>query len=43
MSNFKPCAAIMPLAIEACELAVFSGKLPCMEAEIDCELQSNSR
>jgi hypothetical protein len=30
MSNFKPCAAIMPLAIEACELGVFSGKLPPM-------------
>jgi hypothetical protein len=30
MSNFKPCAAIMPLAIEACELAVFSGRLPFM-------------
>jgi hypothetical protein len=28
---------------EACQLAVFSGKLPSMEAEIDCKLQSNSR
>ena len=27
----------------ACQLAVFSDKLPCMEAEIDCKLQSNSR
>ena len=27
----------------ACQLAVFSGKLPSMEAEIDCKLQSNSR
>src|SRR5215831_861045 len=26
----------------ACQLAVFSGKLPSMEAEIDCKLQSNS-
>ena len=27
----------------ACQLAVFSDKLPAMEAEIDCSLQSNSR
>ena len=27
----------------ACQLAVFSGKLPSMEAEIDCKLPSNSR
>ena len=26
----------------ACQLAVFSGKLPSMEAEIDCKLQSDS-
>jgi hypothetical protein len=26
----------------ACQLAVFSGTLPFMEAEIDCGLQSNS-
>jgi hypothetical protein len=26
----------------ACQLAVFSGKLPSMEVEIDCKLQSNS-
>jgi len=26
----------------ACQLAVFSGKLPSIKAEIDCELQSNS-
>ena len=25
----------------ACQLAVFSGKLPSMETEIDCKLQSN--
>jgi hypothetical protein len=28
--------------LAACQLAVFSGKLPSMEAEIDCKLQSNS-
>ena len=28
---------------EACQLAVFSGTLLSMEAEIDCKLQSNSR
>jgi len=28
---------------EPCQVAVFSGKLPSMEAEIDCKLQSNSR
>ena len=27
---------------QACQLAVFSGTLPSMEAEIDCKLQSNS-
>jgi len=27
---------------EACQLAVFSGKLPSMEAEIDDKLPSNS-
>ena len=27
----------------ACQLAMFSGKLPSMEPEIDCKLQSNSR
>ena len=27
---------------QACQRAVFSGKLPSMEAEIDCKLQSNS-
>jgi hypothetical protein len=27
---------------EPCQLAVFSGELPSMEAEIDCKLQSNS-
>src|SRR6516164_4541120 len=27
----------------ACQLTVFSSKLPSMEAEIDCKLQSNSR
>jgi hypothetical protein len=27
---------------EACHLAVFSGKLPSMETEIDCKWQSNS-
>jgi hypothetical protein len=31
------------LFYERCQLAVFSGKLPFMEAEIDCKMQSNSR
>src|SRR5437660_8442 len=30
-------------AFGACQLAVFSGKLRSMEAEIDCKLQSNYR
>jgi hypothetical protein len=30
-------------ATEPCQLAVFWGKLPSMEAEIDCKLQSDSR
>jgi hypothetical protein len=31
------------LKVEACSSAAFSGRLPSMEAEVDCNLQSNSR
>ena len=34
--------AIRVQPVRACQLAVFSGKLPSMEAEIDCKLQCNS-
>jgi hypothetical protein len=34
----------LPLSVErACQLAVFSGRLPSMPAEIDDKLPSNSR
>jgi hypothetical protein len=32
-----------PPEVRACQLAVFSEKLPSMEEEIYCKLQSNSR
>src|SRR5262249_7728132 len=35
-------AASRAQPVRACQLAVFSGRLPSMEAEIDCKLQSNS-
>jgi hypothetical protein len=35
-------AGVSALSGSPCQLAVFSGKLPSMEAEIDCKLQSNS-
>jgi hypothetical protein len=38
-----PCVVFGPTFYEHCQLAVFSGKLPFMEAEIDCKMQSNSR
>ena len=30
-------------SLSSCQIAVFWFKLPSMEAEIDCKLQSNSR
>jgi len=35
--------AILNSRKQPCHLVVFSGKLPSVEAEIDCRLQSNSR
>jgi hypothetical protein len=39
--SFSPTRTTMRL-LRACQLAVFSGKLPSMEAEIDDKLPSNS-
>ena len=46
LGNFQPMAVGNERAsskMRACQLAVFSDKLPLLEGEIDCKLQSNPR
>ena len=42
-AGFVSRTAMPKYGFGACQLTVFSDKLPSMEAEIDCKLQSNSR
>jgi hypothetical protein len=41
-SGCSPFGSLMGFALSESWLADFSGKLPSMEAEIDCKLQFNS-